>query len=128
MENLNIFDVGKRFPCIVRPHNLPSNMPLGIRGIRNVMSDCLVDDIFILVFHCDDQRHNIRGVVLEGFEMSAGDVGVLSDEVTDSVNIIYISLLDVGYFIGSVGNYLSDLVSHCCYRHIRYNIVLSPMV
>ena len=52
------------------------------------MSDYLVDDIFICVFHCDVQRHDIRGVVREGFEMSdIGNVLVLSDEVTDCVNI-----------------------------------------
>ena len=27
-----------------------------------------------------------------------------------------------------VGNCLNDIVSHSSYRHIRYNIVLSPMV
>jgi len=27
-----------------------------------------------------------------------------------------------------VGNSLCDIVSHSCYRHIRYNIVLSPLV
>ena len=40
-------------------------------------------------------------VVMEGFDMSdVGNVLVLSDEVTDSVNIFYISSLDVRYFIG----------------------------
>ena len=91
--------------CRQTPHNLPitcHNTPLSIGGIRDVMSDYLVDDIFIRVFHCDVQRHDIRGVVIEGFEMSdVGNVLVLCDEVTDCVNIFYISPLDVGYFIGS---------------------------
>ena len=66
------------------------------------MSDCLVDDIFIRVFHCDVQRHDIRGIVIEGFEMSdVGNVLVLCDELTDCINIFYISPLDVNYFIGS---------------------------
>jgi len=66
------------------------------------MSDYLVDDIFIRVFHCDVQRHDIRGVVMERFEMSdVGNLLVLSDDVTDGVNIFYISPLDVGYLIGS---------------------------
>ena len=56
--------------------------------------------IFIRVFHCDVQRHDIRGVVIEGYEMSdVGNVLVLCDEVTDCVNIFYISPLDVRYFI-----------------------------
>ena len=51
------------------------------------MSDYLVDDIFIRFFHGDVQRHDIRGGVIDGFEMSdVGNVLVLS-EVTDSVNI-----------------------------------------
>ena len=46
-------------------------------------------------------RH-IRGVVIEGFDMSdIGNVLVLKDEVTDCINIFYISPLDVGYFIAS---------------------------
>ena len=66
------------------------------------MSDYLVDDIFIRVFHCDIKWHDIRGIVTEGFEMSdVGNVLVLCDEVTDCVNIFYTSPLDVGYFIGS---------------------------
>ena len=66
------------------------------------MSDYLVDNIFIRVFHCDIKRHDKRVVVIEGFKMSVvGYVLVLSDEVTDCVNIFYTSPLDVGYFIGS---------------------------
>ena len=71
MENLNIFDVGERFPCVVRRLiTCPSNTPLSIGGIRDLMSDYLVDDIFIHVFHCDVQQHDIRGVVIERFEMT----------------------------------------------------------
>ena len=82
----------------------PSNTPLGIGGIKNIMSDYLVDDIFICVFHCDVQRHYIRGVVMKGFGMSdVGNVLVLSDEVADSVNIFYISPLDVGRWALCVG-------------------------
>ena len=52
------------------------------------MSDYLVDDIFIRVFHCDIQRHDVRGIVIERFEVSeVGNVLVLCDEVTDCVNI-----------------------------------------
>jgi len=41
-------------------------------------------------------------VVIEGFEMSdVGSVLLLSDEVTDGVNIFYIRTLDVGFFMGS---------------------------
>ena len=102
--NLNVFDLGERFPCVIRRLITgPSNAPLVIGGIRDVMSDCVVNDIFILVFHCDVQRHDIRGAVIEGFEMS--DVSyalVLSDEVTDCVNIFFISPLDVGCFIRSL--------------------------
>ena len=48
------------------------------------MSDYLFDDIF-----------KIRGVVVEGFEMSDVDnVLVLCDKVTDCVNIFYI----INYF------------------------------
>ena len=66
------------------------------------MSNYLVDNIFIRVFHCDVQRHDIRRVVIEGFEVSdVSNVLVLCDEVTDCVNIFYISPLDVGYLIGS---------------------------
>jgi len=85
VENVNIFDVGKRFPCVVRRLiTCPSNTPLSIGGIRDVMSDYLVDDMFIRAFHCDIQRHD----VIEGFEMSdAGNILVLCDEVTDYVNI-----------------------------------------
>ena len=103
MEFLDIFDVGERFPCVVRRLiTCPSNTPLGIGGIGDVMSDYLVDDISIRVFLCDVQRHDIRGIVIERFEMSDfGNVLVMCDEVTDSVNIFYISPLDVGYFIGS---------------------------
>ena len=52
------------------------------------MSDHLVDNIFIRFFHCDVLRHDIRGIVIEGFEVS--DVCnelVLCDEVTNCVNI-----------------------------------------
>ena len=88
--------------CRQTPHTLPSNTPLSIGGIRDVMSDYLVDNIFIRVFHCDVQWLHIRGIVIEGFEMSdVGNVLVLCDEVTDCVNIFYISPLDVCYFIGS---------------------------
>ena len=66
------------------------------------MSDNLVDDISIRVFHCDVQRHDIRGVVIEGFEVSdVSNVLVQCDEVTDCVNIFYISPLGGGCFIGS---------------------------
>jgi len=103
VKNLNIFDVGERFPCVVRRLiTCPSNMPLSIGGIRDVMCNYLVDDIFIRIFDCDVHRHDIRGVVTEGFEMSdVSNVPVLCDEVTDYVNIFYISPLDVDYFIGS---------------------------
>jgi len=60
------------------------------------MSDYLVDGIFIRVFHSDVQRHDIRRVVIEGFEISdVGNVLMMSDEVTDSENIFYISPLDI---------------------------------
>ena len=66
------------------------------------MSDNQVDNIFIRVFHNNVQRHDIRRVVVERFEMSdVGNVLVLGDEDTDCVNIFYISPSDVGYFIGS---------------------------
>ena len=69
-------------------------------GIRDVMSDYLVDDMFILVFNCDVQRRKIRGVVIEAFEISdVGNIVVLSDEVTDSLYIICITSLDVVYFM-----------------------------
>ena len=32
------------------------------------------------------------------------------------------------YVQEGVSNYLCDIVSHRCHRHIRYNIVLSPIV
>ena len=58
------------------------------------MSDYLVDDIFIRVFNCDVHRHDTRGVVIERFKMSdVCNVLVLCDEVTDCVNIFYISPL-----------------------------------
>ena len=51
VENPNISDVGEKFPCAVRRLILcSSNTPLSICGIRYVMSDYLVDDIFIRVF------------------------------------------------------------------------------
>ena len=56
----NIIDVSERFPCVIRRlMTCPSNMPLSIGGIRDIMSDYLVDDIFIRVFLCYVQRHNI---------------------------------------------------------------------
>jgi len=65
------------------------------------MSDYLVDDRFICVFYCDIQRHDISWVVVEKLEMSdVGHVLVLSDEVSDCVNVFYISQFDVGYFKG----------------------------
>ena len=74
MENLRIFDVRERFPCVVRRLiTCPSNTPLGIGGIIDVMSDYLVDNIFIRVFHYDVQWYDICGGVIERFEMS--DVG-----------------------------------------------------
>ena len=78
MKNINIFDVGERFLCVVRRLiTCPSDTPLSIGGIRD----------------------DIRGIVLEGFEMSdVCNVLVLCDEVADCVNIFYISPLDVGLF------------------------------
>ena len=54
VDNLNIFDVGQRFLCVVRVLRLmtyPSNTLLDIGGIIYVIFDYLVDDIFICVFH-----------------------------------------------------------------------------
>ena len=66
------------------------------------MSDYLVDIIFILVFHCDVQRHDIRWVVVEGFDVSDVDyVLVAIEEVTDYININYIIQLDVVIFNGA---------------------------
>ena len=48
-------------------------MRLGIGGIRDVMSDYLVDDMFICVFHYDIQRHDVGSWLKERFEFS--DVG-----------------------------------------------------
>ena len=55
--------------CRQTHHNLPIS-PISISGIRDVISDYLVDDIFIRVFHCDILRHDICVVVIEGFEKS----------------------------------------------------------
>ena len=88
----NPHNVGYRF-CVVR-HLITcpySNTLLSFGGIRNVITDYLVDDIFIFVFHCDDQWEDIKSeswFVIEGFEMSdVANVLVVSDEVTDCVNI-----------------------------------------
>ena len=65
------------------------------------MADYLIDDIFFCVFHCNNHRHDISWVV-EGLKMNDFSyVLMLSDEVTDCVNVFYISPLDVGYFKGS---------------------------
>ena len=87
----------ERFICVFgRLITCPFKTPLSIGEIRDVMSDYLV------VFHCDIQRHDICGFVIEGFEISDVDnVLVMSDDVTDGLNIVYISPLDVGYFIES---------------------------
>ena len=36
--------------------------------------------------------------------------------------------LVLAMLVAFVGNYLCDIVRHSCHRHIRYNIVLSPVV
>ena len=65
----------------------PSYTTLGIGRISDVVFGYIqVDHIFICVFHCDIQRHDISWVVGR-FEMSdVGNVIVLSDDVTDRVN------------------------------------------
>ena len=78
METLDIFDIGERFPCLVRRLiTCQSHTLLGISRMRDIMSEYLVDDIFIRVFHCIVQRHDICGVMMEGFEMSNVGVSVL---------------------------------------------------
>ena len=91
--------------CRQMPHSQHIKTP---GGIKDIMSKNLVDNIFIRVFHCDVQRqcstamfNDIRGVVMEGFVMSdVGKVLVLSNEETELCKY-YISLSDVGFFIGS---------------------------
>jgi len=75
--------------CLRRLIICPSYMLFGIGGIRCVMSDYLVDDIFICVFHCDIQRHKLS---LE-----------MSDEVTDCLTSVSLSgwFFQRGLLIGS---------------------------